>query len=58
MSKISKIYVSEWFITIKLWDIKGDSIVTQLRKRHTRHSSHSNLGMQDVMQNMRGLYIF
>ena len=37
MSMISKIYVSDWVITINLWDLKCDSPVTKLSKKHTRH---------------------
>jgi hypothetical protein len=34
---ISKIYVSDWVITMNFWDVKGDSPVTKLSNRHTRH---------------------
>jgi len=34
---ISKIYVSDWVITMNFWDMKGDSTVKKLSNRHTRH---------------------
>jgi hypothetical protein len=37
MTIISKIYVSDWVITMNFWDMKGDSLVTKLSNRHKRH---------------------
>jgi hypothetical protein len=61
MSMISKIYVSDWVITMNLWNVKGDSPVARLSKRHTRHYAIRNKERdreREIMQYMPGFHIF
>jgi hypothetical protein len=58
---ISKIYVSDWVITMNLTDLKGDSPVTKLSNRHTRHYAIGTKERErdrEVIQNMPRFHIF